>query len=137
MTNIELLTNTWKNVAHVINLSRPNNELEYDQLIELIEHLLEKAGPNPASSPYSMLIDTAMTYAHDWETTHTPMPEGSPTNVLIALMDAHELSQADLVRAGIADQPTLSRILNGERSISKNIAARLATHFNVSAALFL
>jgi HTH-type transcriptional regulator / antitoxin HigA len=88
--------------------------------------------------PYSMLLDTAMTYASDWEDANSPaMPDSDPTNVLRALMDAQDLRQADLIQAGVIDQPSLSRVLRGERSISKAMAARLGAFFKVSPGLFL
>ena len=65
------------------------------------------------------------------------MPKTDPVNVLRALMESHDLRQTDLVQAGVIDQPSLSRILRGERSISKSMAVQLAGYFKVSASIFL
>ena len=127
---------TWKRHADVLNIHRPSSEGEYDALIELIESIFI-AGPKPEQSPYSTLLDIASTYAHDWEEQHLEMPESDPVAVLQFLMAEHQVNQADLVRLGITDQPTLSRILGGQRSISKTIAKRLGQHFNVGADMFL
>ncbi len=137
MLNTEKLTNTWRANAEVINLRRPRGEAEHEELIALIEKLLELSHPDPTQSPYSMLLDTAMTYASDWEDANIEIPQSDPVNVLRALMESHGLRQADLVHAGVIDQPSLSRVLRGERTISKNMALQLASYFKVSASLFL
>ena len=131
------LLNFWKRHADVLNIRRPSTEAEYDGLFELIESIFKAAGANPEHGPYSTLLDIASTYAHDWEEQHHPMPMGDPVNVLKFLMDEHGVSQADLIRANITDQPTLSRILSGQRSISKVIAKRLGGHFKLAADTFL
>jgi HTH-type transcriptional regulator / antitoxin HigA len=137
MLNTEQLTSTWKANADVINLRRPRNAAEYPELIALIERLLELSAPDPTQSPYSMLLDTAMTYASDWEDSNIQMPQSDPVNVLRTLMESHNLRQTDLVQAGVIDQPSLSRVLRGERSISKSMAVQLAGYFKVSAGIFL
>ncbi len=131
------ILSTWKRHAEVLNIQRPSSEAEYDALIELIEGIFNVAGSNPERSPYSTLLDIASTYAHDWEEQHHVIPDASPVQVLEYLMEEHSVTQADLVRAGITDQPTLSRILNGQRGISKAIAKRLAAHFKLATELFL
>jgi HTH-type transcriptional regulator / antitoxin HigA len=131
------ILSTWKRHANVLNIQRPNTEAEYDALIELIESIFNVAGTNPERSAYSTLLDIASTYAHDWEEQHHAIPEATPAEVLKFLMDEHEMTQADLVRAGITDQPTLSRILNGQRGISKAIAKRLGILFKLEPTVFL
>ncbi len=137
MLNTEQLTSTWKAHADVINLRRPKNAAEHQELIALIERLLELSAPDPTQSPYSMLLDTAMIYASDWEESNIEMPQSDPVNVLRALMESHGCRQADLVQAGVIDQPSLSRVLRDERSISKSMAVQLAGYFKVSASIFL
>lgn len=137
MLNTEQLTSTWKANSDVINLRRPRDAVEHTELIALIKRLLELSAPDPTQSPYSMLLDTAMTYASDWEDSNIEMPQSDPVNVLRALMESHSLRQTDLVQAGVIDQPSLSRVLCDERSISKNMAVQLASYFKVSAGIFL
>lgn len=131
------LLNTWKRHAEVLNIRRPSSEAEYDDLIELIESIFKLAGANPEQSPYATLLDIASTYAHDWEEQQHPMPAGNPVNILRLLLEQHDLTQADLVRAGVTDQPTLSRVLSGQRSISKALAKRLGAHFKIPTEMFL
>ena len=66
-----------------------------------------------------------------WEDTHEVIPESSPAELLAYLMEEHSLKQADLEQ--MVDQSTLSKILRGERAISK----RLARGFRVSVEAFL
>jgi HTH-type transcriptional regulator / antitoxin HigA len=131
MLNTEQLTSTWNANADVINLRRPRNAAENTELIILIERLLELSAPDPTQSPYSMLLDTAMTFASYWEDSNIEMPQSNPVNVLRALMESHDLRQTDLVQADVIEQPSLSRVLRHERSISKSMAVQLANYFNI------
>jgi HTH-type transcriptional regulator/antitoxin HigA len=63
------------------------------------------------------------------------IPEAEPNEVLKFLMEQRGLKQDDL--GDIAPQGRISDILTGKRSISKEIAKKLATHFHVRADVFL
>ncbi|MHB1515500.1 MAG: helix-turn-helix domain-containing protein [Acidiferrobacteraceae bacterium] len=69
-----------------------------------------------------------------YEDEHFTVPEAEPREVLRFLMAQHGLKQEDL--ADCAPQGRISDILNGKRSISKDIAKKLARRFNVGADLF-
>ena len=88
-------------------------------------------------NPYSALLDLAMHYAGLWEDEHELLVDSStPKDVLEFWMDQHNTTQKDLERAGVADQPTISK-LKGEHGISKSIAKGLGTYFKISPAEFL
>ena len=79
-----------------------------------------------------------MHYAGLWEDEHELLVDSStPKDVLEFWMDQHSTTQKDLERAGVADQPTISKILKGEHGISKSIAKGLGTYFKISPAEFL
>ena len=139
MLNVQATAKSWAKFAQVAQLHRPTNPAEYDNLLELIEHLETIAGDleNPMN-PYFPLYELASTYVADYEDEHEPaLPDPQPRDVLEYLMEEHGVSQKDLERAGVADQPLISKVLRGERNVSKEMAKRLAAFFKVSAAVFL
>ena len=70
-----------------------------------------------------------------YEDEHYPIPEPSPREILLFLMDQQGLKQEDLVDC--VSQSELSDILSGDGSLSKEIAEKLAPRLHVHADLFL
>ena len=138
MLNVTKITNVWARNASVLNhITRPQNEAEYLELIELIEHITDMVD-DLENNPYSALLDIAVTYADEWENEHVQLEDSStPRDVLEFLIEQHALTQKDLERAGIASQPVISKILKGERAISKAVAKKLAAHFAVNVSMFV
>ena len=138
MFDVTKIMNVWTRNASVLNhIARPKNETEYLELIELIEHITDTVD-DLENNPYSALLDIAMTYADEWENEHVQLEDTStPRDVLEFLIEQHGLTQKDLERAGIASQPVISKILKGERAISKAVAKKLASHFSVDVSMFV
>jgi len=61
-----------------------------------------------------------------------PGSASTPVSILQTLMEARNLIQADLVRAGIGSSGIVSEMINGKRQISKEQAKKLAALFSVS-----
>ncbi len=137
MFDVAEITNVWARNASMLNhITRPQNEAEYLELIELIEHITDTVD-DLEINPYSALLGIAMTYADEWESEHVKLEDSStPRDVLEFLIEQHGLTQKDLECAGIASQPVISKILKGERAISKAVAKKLATHFAVDVSVF-
>jgi HTH-type transcriptional regulator / antitoxin HigA len=138
MLNPTKTMTVWAKHANQLNITPPTTELEYENLLELIEQITDTVD-DLEQNPYSALLDLAMHYASLWEDEHEVITDdvGTPRDVLEFWMDQHNTTQKDLERAGVADQPTISKILKGERGISKSIAKALGTYFKVSPAEFL
>ena len=138
MFNVNQIAKSWAKFAEVAQLHRPSNQTEYQNMLELIEHLEDIAGNlESPMNPYYPLYDLATTYVADYEDEHEPtIPDANPKDILEFLMEEHQISQKDLERAGVADQPLVSNILKGERNISKALAKRLGDFFHVSPAVF-
>ncbi|MCO6456653.1 MAG: helix-turn-helix domain-containing protein [Pirellulaceae bacterium] len=64
-------------------------------------------------------------------------PELSPRERLAGLIEARQLTQAELSRSSGVPRTTINEILSGRRSISKANALRLAGFFGVRAEDFL
>lgn len=137
--NIERVPEAWAHFQKQIGgLTRPTSEVEYEQILSLMHHVSDSY--DTASEPYAALFDYLATLARAWEVENEPdlkSPDVAPFKVLAHLMEEHGVSQYQLAQEGIADQGNLSRILAGERGISKNLAKRLAGRFHVSAEVFI
>lgn len=119
-------------------IKRPATEEEYLALHALADELTNRYNCN--EEPYAALFDLIAAYLHEWELEHEPglkNPDVPPHRVLAFLMEQRGVSQYQLTKEGIVDQGNLSKILKGEREISKGLAKKLAEHFKVSAELFL
>ncbi|BAY83784.1 hypothetical protein NIES267_32780 [Calothrix parasitica NIES-267] len=64
------------------------------------------------------------------------MGETTPLSMLLHLIEAHGLKQADLVDV-IGSSSVVSEIVNGKREVSKAQAKALGEFFNIDARLFI
>lgn len=72
-----------------------------------------------------------------YEEENVPIPNASESDVLRELMRSHGLSQNALkIKTGIA-QSTISAVLNGERSLTREQGISLAGFFGVSPSAFM
>jgi len=100
-----------------------------------ISGLLEVEDLDEAWSAYLELI-VALVEAYERET--VKLPEATPLDVLHELMEARGMKQAEFARLFTNNSSGLaSEICNGGRAISKDLAKKLAHHFNVSVAVFI
>jgi len=100
---------------------------------EVIERLLQEDLDEGAQEYLDALADLVEAY----EDEHDPVPDASEADVLRELMRSNQLSQAALAkRVGIA-QSTISAVLNGTRSLTKEQVVALAKFFHVSPGAFL
>lgn len=119
-------------------LERPRTADDYSRLIALLDDLTDTY--DCTQEPYGSLFDILASYANAWELEHEPElknPDVAPHEMLAYLMEEHGVTQYQLAQEAIVDQGNLSRILAGNRSISKALAKRLAERFSVSVELFL
>jgi HTH-type transcriptional regulator/antitoxin HigA len=100
---------------------------------EQIDRLLEEDLDRGAQEYLDALTDLVEAY----EDRHAMIPDATEADVLRELMRSRGLSQLRLTKAvGIA-QSTLSAVLNGTRSLTKEQVVQLAQFFQVSPAAFL
>jgi len=96
---------------------------------ELLKERLDKGGREYLDA----LTDLVETYEDAYE----PFRDVSEAEVLRELMRANGFSQPRLAKEiGIA-QSTISAVLNGERSLTRDQVVRVAKFFNVSPGAFL
>ena len=109
------------------------NDAENEISLQNIEKLL--AIPQPTAEE-ERILQLLLTLVEKYEDEHYPMDDASPLDVLLYLMEANELKQADLVNV-IGSSGVVSEVVNGKRQISKNQAQALGKFFHVEPKLFL
>jgi HTH-type transcriptional regulator / antitoxin HigA len=131
----QMVVGAWNQFIMTSQIKRPENESEYQQLLELTDDLTERY---TLSDPKICgLVDLLFSYISDWENHHQPSINAQPNEVLEELMLEQNLTQTALANALSISQGVLSRVLSGEREISKTLALKLAAYFRVSIELFL
>jgi len=130
----QAILQAWIPFKDVVGVTSVRNEQDYAQARATIEVLLDEIGDDE-NHPLADVLDYLSDQVEAYEDERYAIPASEPKEVLRFLMDQHGLKQEDL--ADCASQGRVSDILNGRRSISKEIAKKLARRFNVSAALFL
>lgn len=83
-------------------------------------------------------LDLLSRLVEDWEDEHVEMPSIGGTELVKVLLKDRDLTQRDLVRAGVfATDSIASEVLAGRRSPTVTHIARLAKYFALPAHLFL
>ena len=127
------LPDTYFDFVKQFPLTHIKNERHCAVAQAMIDRLLEANLDNGAQEYLDVLTDLVERY----EDEHEPVPDASESDVLQELMHAHRVSQHQLAkRVGIA-QSTLSAVLNGTRTLTKEQIVMLARHFHVSPLAFL
>lgn len=72
----------------------------------------------------------------EYEAKYYQIPEATPRDVLLHLMEVRKLKQADLVGV-IGSKKVVSEVVNGKRAISKAQTKALGEFFNVNPSVFI
>ena len=114
-------------------LTHIRDDAHLEKAQERIDQLLQQELDEGGREYLDALTDLVETY----EDQHHAIPGASEADVLRELMRSNELSQSKLAKKAAVAQSTLSAVLNGSRSLTKDQVIRLAKVFNVSPAAFL
>ncbi len=134
MISIQQTLTTWTKFHQAIR--PPETEQQYMEMLEFVHVLTNEQ--DISIEPVQSLFLLACQYLKTWEDDNEPpVPDSSPLEHLQALMTERSISQYQLQKAGVAKQPVISRVLSGERQISKELAKRLSTFFQVPYKIFL
>jgi HTH-type transcriptional regulator / antitoxin HigA len=107
---------------------------QYRRALKQLDALME---PHP-SRERGMMIDVLATLVQNYETMHGPVPRKlTPAERLRELLEARDVSQADVSRATEVPRTVLSSVLAERRGISKRNAIRLAQFFRVPVSEFI
>jgi HTH-type transcriptional regulator/antitoxin HigA len=112
-----------------------STEQEYDEFVALTGQLMEK-GEDSLSPEEGALLELLGILVRDYDERHYPLGEGSPRDMLLSLMEQHNLGQKDLVPV-LGSSSVVSAVVNGKRGISKRQAKKLSELFHCPADLFI
>jgi HTH-type transcriptional regulator/antitoxin HigA len=110
-----------------------NDEREYDYALEVVDALMSKDDLTPEEIE---LLQVWAILIEDYEEQNYPMPEATPHEVLVHLMEVKEVRQVDLTGI-LGSKGVVSEVVHGKRSISKAQAKALGEFFKVNPSLFI
>lgn len=129
---IEQAAQHWQFVSPL--LRKPENEADYDQLVEALDELTDRIGDDE-NHPLMSLVDIIGDWVEAYDLEHRPMPKVSGVDVLRSVMQEHGLNQSDL--PGVGTQSVVSEILSGKRQLNVRQIRWLADHFKVPVEMFI
>jgi len=109
-------------------------EEENDRAIVIVEKLLAKGAKLTLEE--TALLELLGKLIEDFEEKYYRPKNASPQEVLLELMQARDLKQADLVEV-FGSKSRVSEAINGKREISKSQIKALAQFFKVTPDLFI
>jgi len=107
---------------------------EHERILAEVEKLMDKGEHRSAEEDAA--LDLMVRLIEDYEGEHHPLPDPSPHEMLVYLMEQRSLKQADLIPI-FKSRGYVSDVINAKRAISKVHAKELADFFKVSADLFI
>lgn len=110
------------------------NEKEYNQAIQRLEQLLDEVGTNEFHPLYE-LLDTLGTLIHKYEEENYPIPDCDGSDVLVYMMEEHNLSASDLTEIG--DTKTIEKIINKKQALTVSQIRALSKRFQISSGAFI
>ena len=111
-----------------------HTESDYRRARRMVDVLADEVGSDERH-PRSGLLDTLATLVHAWEERHHEVPAATPRQVLVFLMEEHDLTQEEMKEIG--SQGIVSEVLAGKRELNVRQIRKLARRFGVSPAVFV
>lgn len=134
--NVSSLCAHWVALHESLGVGTPiQDEPQYQQALAAIEPLMDTAAQDGSEALYgliNLLGDRIRAYedrAHPWPDTSTPK------DMLLFLMNQHNLSQSQLPEVG--SQGVVSEVLAGKRMLNIRQITALATRFHVDPKVFI
>jgi HTH-type transcriptional regulator/antitoxin HigA len=132
-TPVKKLPDTYFALVQQFPLTHIKGEAHLQAAQNMLDRLLEQDLDEGAQEYLDALTDLVETY----EDAHEVFPDASEADVLRELMRANDLSQQKLAKEVGISQSTVSAVLNGTRSLTKDQVLTLAAYFHISPAAFL
>ena len=127
------LPDTYFELVKQFPLTRIRDDEHLNEAQQVIDRLLEENLDEGAQEYLDVLTDLVETY----EDAHESIPDASEADVLRELMRSNGFGQSSLSKKVGISQSTISAVLNGIRSLTKEQIITLAAFFRVSPAAFL
>ena len=110
------------------------NKTKYQQYVNLLNQLIDGIGEDE-QHPLASLLHYVGFQIEEYEKQHYAMPDATPQDVLLSLMQEHQLKQSDLPEIG--SQGVVSEILRGKRRLNTRQIQALAQRFGISPSVFI
>lgn len=110
------------------------SEKEHERMLVEVEKLMDKG--DGRSVEEDAALDLMARLIQDYEDQHDSLPDVSPNEMLLYLMEQRDIKQIDLIPI-FKSSGYVSDVVNGKRAISRAHARDLAAFFNVPADLFV
>jgi len=131
---IKTIPSNWKDLVRKLYLLRPiRTKGDYNRAIKIAGALTAKTNLNQDQRDY---LESLATLIEAYENTHFPIDAQDPIETLKFLLETNGLNGSDLGRI-LGQRQLGSKILKGERHLSKSNIKKLAEHFSVEPGLFL
>jgi len=125
---------TYQALLHEYTPRPIRTETACKKALRQIDELMSRPKLSRAESE---LLEVLATLVEQYESIEHPTPVSPPDQMLAHLIEAKEVTQAEVARATGIPRSTISAVLAGRRQISKANVTRLAAYFAVSPAVFL
>lgn len=112
------------------------SDREHRRALRQVEKLIQQHGPNPSRAE-GELIAVLSTLIESYEVDRIPRRKPTPAETLAHLIDAKEVTKAEVARATGIPRSTITNVLSGRRQISKENVTKLAAYFHVDPSVFL
>ena len=134
MPRAERLPRTFDELVRLCPPQAIHDEVGYDNTQEMIDRLTSIPELSAGQARY---LDTLAVLLSAYEDEHHEIDTGgiAPRDVLKALLAEHAMT-ASALGTLLGDRALGSRILSGERELSKGHIRKLAAYFHVSPAVF-
>jgi len=127
------LPDTYFELVQVFPLTHIRDEDHLDTAQRVIDDLLQRDLDKAEQEYLDALTDLVETHEDENEL----FAHASEAGVLRELMTSNDLSQQKLAKESRISQSTISAVLNGARSLTKNQVIALASYFRVAPGAFL
>jgi len=128
------IPSNWKDLVKKLYLLRPiRTKGDYNRAIKIVGALTAKTNLNQDQKDY---LESLATLIEAYENKHFPIDAQNPIEILKFLLESNGLNGSDLGRI-LGQRQLGSKILKGERHLSRTHIKRLAEYFSVEPGLFL
>ena len=108
--------------------------VEHERMLDEVEKLMDKGDRRTPEEDAA--LELMVRLIKDYEEQHYPLPDPSPHEMLVFLMEQRSLKQAALLPI-FKSSGYVSDVMNAKRAISKAHAKQLAAFFNLPVNLFV
>ncbi|HWG47640.1 MAG TPA: type II toxin-antitoxin system HigB family toxin [Gemmataceae bacterium] len=120
-------------LIHRFPLRPIRSEEELDRAMEVVDELIDRDKLEPSERDY---LDVLSDLTERYESETHPIEPVSDAAMLAHLIEAKNVTQADVAREARIAESTISEVLAGKRMLNRFHISKLSRYFNVSPTVF-